>query len=340
MKESSKNRISAAPLISSGAPVFSGHSTADDSGTFRKYDVPCSIACDLSDVPSALRQSVIAVWYNGSTYFPIGGYLSRDMIPLGYTIEVNAAPGGQLPENGWKTSAAVNGNLYSSRQHIIEFSGFNWIRLNISLVSGQTAGIASLCFEVHGITDSKPDSWLFLGDSITACGMDGCSATGFPAFIQQLDERFSPVQENGGIGGTTSADGRKHIERWLADSPAGFVSIAYGTNDIWGKLISPEEYCDNVRCMLKSVIAHGKVPVLPKIPFAADPAVGKRLPAYNAVIDRLWAEFGDKLIKGPDFENYFRNHTDQFSDGVHPTQEGYEAMRRIWAETMYERVYR
>ena len=99
-------------------------------------------------------------------------------------------------------------------------------------------------------------------------------------------------------------------------------------------------YCDNVRCMLKSVIAHGKVPVLPKIPFAADPAVGKRLPAYNAVIDRLWAEFGDKLIKGPDFENYFRNHTDQLSDGVHPTQEGYEAMRRIWAETMYERVYR
>ena len=346
MADSSKNRISAAPLISRGLPAFSGSSANaspandGDYSTFWESSVPDFIAYDLSEVPPALRQNVIAVWYNKSTYFPIGSYLARDMIPLDYMIETNSAPGGQCPQSGWKTAVTINDNPYSSRQHILDLSGYNWIRLNILTVSGQTNGRVSLVFDVHSITGSTPDSWLFLGDSITACGMNNCYGTGLASFVNRVDKRFFTIQENGGIGGTTSADGRKYIGRWLADSPASFVSIAYGTNDIWGKLISPGQYHSNLRFMIESVLAHGKSPVLPKIPFAADPAVGRRLPAYNAVIDALWDEFSDKLIKGPDFEAYFRDHTSQLSDSVHPTPEGYEAMRRIWAETMYERVYR
>ncbi len=345
MTGSCKKRISASPCISHAVPAFSGVSPESflaNDGDYSAYwdcSVPDYIAYDLSAVPPQLRYKVIAVWYNKSTYFPIGGFQTRDMIPENYTIEVHTAPGGLCPPNCWKTILTVTGNKYSSRQHIIDLSGCNWIRMKMSSASGSTTGLASLVFDIHSITDSLYDSWLFLGDSITGCGMNNCYGTSFAAFINQLDERFFPIQENGGIGGTTSADGRAHIDRWLDDSPARFISIAYGTNDIWGKSVTADEYLDNNRCMINSVLRHGKIPILPKIPFAADKTVGKSIPAYNAAVEKLWTEYGDSLIKGPDFEAFFSERSHLLSDGVHPTQEGYEAMRRLWAETMYENIY-
>ncbi|MDE6774750.1 MAG: lysophospholipase, partial [Ruminococcus sp.] len=69
--------------------------------------------------------------------------------------------------------------------------------------------------------------------------------------------------------------------------------------------------------------------------------VKDNVPLYNAVIDRLYEEYGDKLIQGPDFEAVFTENPEYLSgDGVHPSDTGYAAMRQIWAETMYERVYK
>ena len=46
------------------------------------------------------------------------------------------------------------------------------------------------------------------------------------------------------------------------------------------------------------------------------------------------------MIQGPDFDAILPEHPEYLSgDGVHPNSEGYEEMRRIWAETMYARVY-
>ena len=124
MTESSKNRISASPCISRGVPAFSGvspepfHANDGDYSAYWECTVPDYIAYDLSAVPPGLRQKVIAVWYNKSTYFPIGGFQTRDMIPESYTIEVNAAPGGHCPEIGWEAAVTVTGNKYSSRQHL------------------------------------------------------------------------------------------------------------------------------------------------------------------------------------------------------------------------------
>ena len=212
--------------------------------------------------------------------------------------------------------------------------------MNIAKADGEAGKQASINFDIHNVSDGVSDSWIFFGDSITAGGMNNCYGTGFATFINRLDDRFFPIQENGGIGGIKSIDGKEHIDEWLAISPAKFVSIAYGTNDAWGNPNATEEYYNNTKYMIDAILAAGKVPVLPKIPGSTNKDVGDNVPLYNAKIDQLYEEYGSRIVKGPDFGEFFIDNPDLLSqDGVHPSSEGYEEMRRVWAETMYKNVY-
>ena len=158
--------------------------------------------------------------------------------------------------------------------------------------------------------------------------------------INQIDSRYFPIQENGGIGGIRSIDGKENIDRWLSTCPAKYVSIAYGTNDAWGNPNAAEEYYSNTKYMIDKIIELGKVPVLPKIPSSTNADVGENVPLYNAKVEQLYEEYGEKLVHGPDFAAFFEEHPDYLSaDGVHPNDTGYAEMRKLWAETMYKNVY-
>lgn len=332
------------PVISRNCPSYSGSGQAtagNDEHYFSFWNgtAPDYLAYDLSGVPEDERRIVNAVWYNTSSYDSVGLYISRNMEPSDYTIEINAADGGAYPESGWEIAETVEGNTLSSRQHIIEMEGYNWIRINITGVDGKDSGNASINFDIHNVSDGVTDSWIFFGDSITAGGMNNCYGTGFATHINQLDARYFPVQENGGIGGITSTDGRNNIDRWLSTYPGKYVSIAYGTNDAWGNQTGAEKYYENTVYMIEAVLALGKTPILPKIPYATESGVNSYLDDYNAMVDRIYEEY-PQVVKGPDFDAYFRENPDMLShDGVHPSSDGYAQMRIIWAETMYQNVY-
>ena len=336
------------PVISRGVPAYSGANpytatAANDEHYFSFWTgtSPDYLAYDLSMVPTEDRETVLAVWYNVSSYDQIGNYKSRNMEPSDYTIEVNPADGGTYPESGWEVVETVEDNTLSSRQHVVDMKGYNWIRMNISKSDGKENGQIQLNMDIHNVSGGVSDSWLFLGDSITAGGMNNCYGTGFATHLHNIDERYFPVQENGGIGGITSTDGRNNIDRWLTTCNSRFVSIAYGTNDAWGDQTGADKYYENTKYMIDAVIKAGKVPVLPKIPFSTEKGVADNLPKYNAMVDKLWDEYGDKLIHGADLETYLKENPEYLGqDGVHPNSEGYEAMRKYWAETMYENVYK
>ena len=214
--------------------------------------------------------------------------------------------------------------------------GANWFRMRVTGAEGKI----SLNLDIHNASQGNTDSWIFYGDSITAGGMGNAWGTSFAAHVHALDSRFTPLQQNGGIGGISSTDGKENIDKWLSATAAHYVSIAYGTNDSWGNMNSADLYYENTKYMIDAVLTAGKVPVLPKIPYASNPDVGNYVGVHNAVIDRLYAEYGDRLVHGPDFEDYFKENPGNLSDdGVHPNADGYEAMRKLWAETMYEAVY-
>ena len=334
------------PVISRNCPAYAGNNPATASAgnddfyySFWSGSAPDYLAYDLSGVPEEERKVIDAVWYNPSAYDVIGMYVNRNMEPSDYTIEVNAAPGGTYPEDGWEVVAEVAGNTLSSRQHVIEFEGYNWIRIHVTGVDEKEGGTCQFNFDIHNVSDGVTDSWMFFGDSITAGGMNNCFGTGFATYVNQLDERYFPIQENGGIGGITSTDGRDHIDRWLSTCEANYVSLAYGTNDAWGNQSGTEKYYENTVYMIEAILEAGKTPVLPKIPYSTNADVGTYVGEYNAMIDRIYEEYPE-VIPGPDFETYFKENPDGLSgDGVHPNDVGYDAMRQLWAQTMYERVY-
>lgn len=334
-------------VISRNCPAYSGTNPATATAgnddyyySFWQGVAPDDyLAYDLSGVPEENRRIIDAVWYNTSAYDVIGLYINRNMEPSDYTIEINAADGGDYPETGWEIVETVTGNTLSSRQHIVNFEGYNWIRLHITGVDEKTEGNCMVNFDIHDVSEGISDSWIFYGDSITAGGMNNCFGTGFATYINRLDANYFPVQENGGIGGITSTDGLNNIDKWLSVFPGRYVSIAYGTNDAWGNQSGAQKYYENTVAMIQKVLEAGKIPVLPKIPHAEEPGVADYLDDYNAMIDKIYEEFPE-VIKGPDFDAVMKEHPEYLSsDGVHPNSEGYEEMRRIWAETMYQNVY-
>lgn len=341
----SAEEITPNPVISRECPVYSGTGRGSDANdvhyfSFWNGTAPDYLAYDLSVVPEEERRVINAVWYNASAYDVIGMYVSRNMEPSDYTIEINKALGGTYPEDGWEIVETVKDNTLSSRQHVIDFEGYNWIRINITGVDDKDSGNASINFDIHNVSDGVSDSWIFYGDSITAGGMNNCYGTGFATHINTLDGRYFPAQENGGIGGITSTDGRNNIDRWLSTYEGKYVSIAYGTNDAWGNQTGAEKYYENTVYMIDAVLAQNKVPILPKIPYATETGVNSYLDNYNAMIDKIYEEYS-QVIEGPDFFTYFKENPKMLSsDGVHPSSEGYAQMRKIWAETMYENVYK
>ena len=300
------------PRISANAPQIQGDN-------WRGYD--------LSGIPE--RGQVIAVWYDAGTFDRIGEYSSREFSLYDYAIEANT-------DGSWKPLLTVTDNLFSTRQHVLDLQGAAQIRLRML----RHEGTPRLRFDIHDARDGISDSWLFLGDSITACGMGNAWGTSFAEHLHALDPRFDPVQQNGGIGGLTSRDGKAHIQAWIADNPAHFVPIAFGTNDAWGEPNDLKAYYHNTKYMLDTVLDAGKIPVLPTIPYASDPHAGRCTAEYNAVIMRLYGEYGERILHGPDLYAYFCEYPELLSeDGVHPSADGYEALRKLWAETMYRAAY-
>lgn len=335
------------PVISRNCPVYAGSgqaAAANDEHYFSFWFSNASdyLAYDLSASSLAERSQVVLAWYNATgQYDPSilnGG--SSNGVPTDYTIEINSAPGGTYPETGWKVVETVTGNTLHSRQHVVEMANTaNWVRMNITKADGKEGGSISLQMDVHSAPEGATDSWIFFGDSITAGGMMNCYGSPFAEHVNGLESKYFPIQENGGIGGIFSTDGKNNIDRWLKSFPGEFVSIAYGTNDAWGNQTGAQKYYENTVYMIEAVLALGKTPVLPTIPYATESGVNNYLDDYNAMVRKIYEEY-PQVIKGPDFDKFFREHPEFLSsDGVHPSSEGYAEMRYLWAETMYENVY-
>lgn len=341
-------QLSATPVLSRGLPAFATAGPAANANDF-KYDttwraaVPCSLAYDLSAVPAEQRQELLVVWYNNDTYDYDHTLKNREThnLPQTYTIEGNDAPGnGAVPTQGWVQLLSVADNDYHSRQHVIDFAGYNWLRMVITKASRDNA---SINLDVYSAPSAIQDDWIFLGDSITAGGMalSGKGKGTFAQIINQAKPEYFPVAEGGGSGATTSAHLAQKIDEYLKIFPGKYVGLAYGTNDCWDKPDGAGRFYQNMEYAVKAILAAGKVPVVAKIPWARLAAVQNNAPLYNAKIDALYQAY-PQIIKGPDLWGFFQKNPDLINggtDNVHPSAEGYNALREQWAQTMLDEVY-
>jgi len=211
-----------------------------------------------------------------------------------------------------------------------------------------------LNLDVYGTSNGVTDGWFFNGDSITANCMAHDDINGqdeydpsqnivIPAlsFGQQVNAivgNNTPEQENAGIAGFTSGNMVPYLAGWLQNVPAKYVTINLGTNDAAGA-IAPATFYANMVNLVQAVIAAGKVPVIPTIPYSLSPTSLANIPALNAQIQALYLAY-PAVVPGPDLWTYFMNNPQYIStDNVHPNAQGCAAYRTLWAQfaagTMY-----
>ena len=339
-------------LISRNVPAFASSSSYSAANAnnghydtpWRSQGAPAWLTYDLSRVPVARRSKLLVVWYNGTGNYDhtIIRYPAYN-IPQNYTIDADAAPGGGMPPTtGWVTLVTVQGNHYHSRQHVVDMTGYNWIRMHITAIDGTTQNEdASFNMDVYDASTALQDDWIFYGDSITAGAMGHQTFSGIPSFAQLINTKISthyPAQESGGIGYLTSTDAVPYLNTWLNLFPGKYVGLSYGTNDALSCLNSAMFYTNYVT-MVQDVLHAGKIPIIPHIPWGKNTKIQRCVPSLNAKIDALYAAF-PQIIRGPDLWTFFQSHQDLISsDGIHPTSVGFGAYRQAWAETMLAEVY-
>jgi hypothetical protein len=352
------------PLISRGVPAFASSGTASlandadydtmwRSNETTSTSTPSWIAYDLSSVPAAQRQHVDVVFYAaGGDYSEYDIYAKSGAVtynePRDYTLEGNAAPGGasSAPTSGWQTLTTVTGNTLISKQHAVDLNGYSWLRLNVTAVNGSSQNYnTAVNLDVHDASKGIEDSWLFLGDSITAFAMRndgaGIGAPSFAALVHASKKAYFPAAEGAGEGGWTSGtaftipspDGNGTLfDSWIRNFPGRFVCLSYGTND-GADTNGGQATFDNFVKMIGIVTSASKVPCIPHVPWAEDAAHQTNAQVINGRIDSLYKMY-PAVVKGPDLYAILQGHTEWFQDNLHPNPQGREQYRQGWANAV------
>ena len=311
---------------------------------------PVYLAYDLSGVPSAQRQSVVLVWYNDPStdqYNPTVLVVNYFNTPASYTIDTNTAAGGTLPTTGWVTQATITSQPYHSRQHTIALNGANWIRINVTAINGSVSN--NNCAINMDVFDASTgnDNWIFFGDSITAQGLDhddiNITPGILPAQITAVKSSYTPLMENGGMGGFKASDvvAGNYLATWLPLFGGKYVGLNYGTNDANAGGSDTANFLSNMTTLVNAVITAGKIPVMHKtICYGTTAGIATNGPTINANLATLFTTF-PSIIQGPDLWAYFQANQSLISgDGIHPTlYAGYIAYRQQWASALIANAY-
>ena len=345
------------PIISRGAPVFASpsnlsnpalvvntqyHCCAWNAGT-PTAAAPAWVALKLTAGPTR----VLVSWDDAGTY----DYKTQPAntvygFPADYHFEVssdstNGADGTWTMASDPATGdpVSVTGNLVRTRAHAIAFAGKSWIKMVITAAPPKAQGglVQIGEIDVHDTsaagTALPDDTWFFMGDSITAFAYDRANPPSFAALIDTATAHaYFPAMINGGIGSELTGDGLARLDEDLALNPDyRFFAITYGTNDSWGNKTDASGFRSNLQMMIDKIKAAGREPVLSHVPYSND-QMHETLDRFNAVIDDLTRT--NQLQVGPDFTTYFKAHTDQLMDNVHPDPDGRKAMNQLWADAM------
>jgi lysophospholipase L1-like esterase len=224
-------------------------------------------------------------------------------------------------------------------------AGYNWVRFNATASDGSSGntGIA-INMDVHDASAGVSDDWMFYGDSITQDGFghdtrlaaNGTTVGTFAQLVSAQKPGYFPAYQDGGIGGLLSADGASNINTWLALFPGKYVTLNYGTNDAAnasaGDPTIAQTFYNNMQTMVKAVIAAGKTPIIPTIPWARLATVQANAPVLNNQTAALEVAY-PQIVKGPDLFAFFKANPGLISgDNLHPSWDnGYAAMRQQWA---------
>lgn len=301
---------------------------------------PFYAAYNLSSVPTAKRGQVIWTMFSNTYAFDLSYF--NDVaysVPAAWTIGANAATGSTYPTSGWVTLATVTNNTWGTRQGIINLTGYNWVRINVTANLGSSGnnGACINSFDIHDASGGVNDDWMLFGDSITANTMDPGGDPTVAQLINQADPTYFPVVEPGGIPFLMASDGAASMATWLQGFPGKYVGLSYGTNDAAGN-VSATAYKNYYITMIQAVLNAGKIPIIPTVPWRC--SGDNYIQQYNQQIQSLYTTY-PQIIHGPDLYGFFSTHQSYISgnDCIHPNSAGEIQYRQLWANAMLANFY-
>jgi hypothetical protein len=325
------------PRISDGLPDF----TSDDSDAAAAHDgnlqsfwstdgpLPVWLAYDVSSLPAAQRQQVLLSFNNHSQ----AAYFSdppSDGIPIDYTIEINTgAGGGEPPSAGWTVLVTETNNNVIPREHLLALAGANWVRI---VVTRTQNGHVGLDMDLYDASAGFIDGWLIMGDSISYTSLSRWTLNLPQLLADRGVTEYQPFFDCAALGGTNSGDGQGVLDHALAIFAGHFVTLNYGTNDG-----DPTSYHANMTALVERILAAGKTPVVPTVPWPND-SDGHRATVrmLNEQLEEIYTSHPG-VMRGPDLYTYFETHPEYIGVGdVHPDG---MSVRVAWADWMASSVY-
>ncbi len=355
-KFSLASEVDTPPLeqIGKGVPVFAAHSQANvgrlnDNNfdtTWESGSVPTWVAFNLNSVPAEKKQKILVSWANQAYGHRMGpGW--QDKVPASYVIQGSASTGTNVPTD-WTTLSTTSGNPYASRQHVVQFSGYNWVRINITGTNG-TQSIQLPELNVFNATPGVADSFLFLGDSITADWMRQWSINGKVVLAQLVAQKTNgahyPVTEQAGYPGYSTYGVVPNMDDILGAFPGRFVVVLLGANDsgsdfrLNDNLSDGTSFRPNYRKIVEKIIAAGKIPILTYITGSTNSGRATATAKYNDAIRQIASEYPEAIL-GPDLYSLTMNNTSYISsDTLHMSAAGNAAIREAFANWISQNIY-
>jgi hypothetical protein len=298
------------------------------------------------DLVATMPSTVFCVMYHDAT----GNYredLAGSSVWYGiaqdYTIDVSN------DRSTWTNKVTVTGNFYTRPAHIVDMTGFRYIRWTVTASRGS---FVTSNVDIHDASGSGTnyDALLFLGDSWTMEGQ--LTYNNLAGGQWQLGEQGKQVHDKDGTHWPVWIDGGSGgmDYKWLYSNrvamfggyPGKYVILCMGTNDInVGGAITSTQITNpggtlgtagtaGIRENLRAVISYaqsiGKTVILSRVPSNKANANNDNnaLLVNQQVIDPITnSASGDYIagvIAGPDLWQIFHDHPEILrSDGLHPT---------------------
>lgn len=325
--------------------------------------VPQGVGYDLSGVPAAQRASVLVNWVNQQQdVLPA----APTLLPVNYKIQANAAAGGgAAPGGGWVDLVTVTSNALHGRQHLVNLSGYNWVRLWVTVSAG-AAGNDDMQLQMLDLHDAHlgaDDGILILGDSITAeCtlpfnALSNVTWAGgnLAQLVNASNPSHFPAVQGGGQGATNMAYIVSNFAALTAGFACKYVGVHMGHNDANqpAALSAPTvtTWYNNLLSVIDSIKALNKIPVLAKLLYGnAQASYAANGVTLNAKIEQAFTD-RTGCVRGPDLYNFFQANNGLLRDGLHPTYtgtegsgllaglNGYEYLIRGWRDALLAGIY-
>lgn len=184
---------------------------------------------------------------------------------------------------------------------------------------------------------------VLFGDSLAAGYYEGASSDLLDKItIKELTGMGFPGYQivNLGVPGETSAQGLARVEQAVAENP-DFIAIMLGSNDALNQSATPEEYGETMKQIIGKFPAEKVIVLSPAYvdeKLCAD-GNNQRQQAYVAALKEVAGEMGVNMIDLYHHMTVYPVPTEFLgSDGLHPSEEGYDFIGALIARDIKNKL--